>query len=418
MTAVPDWDIVGPGTDAELARAAAAGDRHAFAGIYDRYADRLHDFCVGMLGDRDAAADCVQDAFCTAATSLGGLREPDKLRPWLYAIARNEALRRLRDRRRERPADTLPEAVSPEAGPDVLAGRMELANLIAEVAGGLSDRDRSVLELAYRHGLDGPEVAQALGVSESAAKSMVFRLRDTIERCLGALLVSRDARTNPNRCPELASVLHGWDGKFTILMRKRIARHIDSCTVCDQERRRLVNPVALLGAVPVFIPAPGWLRDRTLGEIPPTGPGEQLRADTAPRPARTEGPLGTTAASGDSRVEPDGHEAAADARVKHRLTLAVALMVGIPLTILGGTIVWRYLPDTPVNPSGVTESEPASRPPAGPLTIAPAPNSLRRVHPLRARRHPRGPGLHHHQRRQDQASRNPQVSQNPSPNPR
>jgi DNA-directed RNA polymerase specialized sigma24 family protein len=46
----------------------------AFAQIYDRYADRLHNFCVGMLRDRDGAADCVQDTFCLAPT----LREPDK----------------------------------------------------------------------------------------------------------------------------------------------------------------------------------------------------------------------------------------------------------------------------------------------------------------------------------------------------
>jgi hypothetical protein len=67
MTAIPSWDVV---SDAELAGAAAAGDRAAFAGIYDRYADRLHDFCIGMVRDRDAAADCVQDVFCTAATTL------------------------------------------------------------------------------------------------------------------------------------------------------------------------------------------------------------------------------------------------------------------------------------------------------------------------------------------------------------
>ena len=79
MTAVPDWDIV---SDADLVGAALSGDRMAFAGIYDRYADRLHDFCVGMVRDRDAAADCVQDVFCTAATALDKLREPDKLRPW------------------------------------------------------------------------------------------------------------------------------------------------------------------------------------------------------------------------------------------------------------------------------------------------------------------------------------------------
>ncbi len=106
MTALPDWDIV---TDAELACAAAAGDRRAFASIYDRYAHRLHDFCIGMLRDRDAAADCVQDVFCVAATRLPQLREADKLRPWLYSIARNEALRCIRARTRERVSDELPE---------------------------------------------------------------------------------------------------------------------------------------------------------------------------------------------------------------------------------------------------------------------------------------------------------------------
>ena len=195
MTAVPHWDLVGPAdTDADLARAAAAGDRSAFAGIYDRYADRLHDYCVGMLRDRDDAADCVQDAFCTAATRLNQLRDADKLRPWLYAIARNEALRRLRDRRRETVSDDLPETVSQEPGPDTLAARTELADLISEAAGGLSDRDRSILELTYRHGLDGPDLAEALNVSPVNATKMVQRLRDTVERSLGALLVARRIR--------------------------------------------------------------------------------------------------------------------------------------------------------------------------------------------------------------------------------
>jgi RNA polymerase sigma factor (sigma-70 family) len=205
MTAIPSWDIAGP-TDAELAVAASAGDRGAFAGIYDRYASRLHDFCVGMVRDRDAAADCVQDVFCTAATTLPQLREPDKLRPWLYAIARNEALRRIRQRRREQPSDELPDTSSREAGPDTLAARSELADLISEAAGGLSDRDRSVLELAYRHGLDGPELAEALGVSPTNAKTMVHRLRATIERSLGALLIARRARATAG-CRELAAIL-------------------------------------------------------------------------------------------------------------------------------------------------------------------------------------------------------------------
>jgi len=118
-----------------------------------------------MLRDRDAAADCVQDVFCAAADRLHQLRDADKLRPWLYAIARNECLRVIRARGRERVVDEMPEVESADAGPETMAARSELASLVAEAAGGLSDRDREVLELAYRHGLDGPELAEALGVS-------------------------------------------------------------------------------------------------------------------------------------------------------------------------------------------------------------------------------------------------------------
>ena len=71
-----------------------AGDRGAFAAIYDRYADRLHDFCWSVLRDRDEAADATQDAFLVAAERLGQLRDPERLRPWLYAVARSQALRR------------------------------------------------------------------------------------------------------------------------------------------------------------------------------------------------------------------------------------------------------------------------------------------------------------------------------------
>jgi RNA polymerase sigma factor (sigma-70 family) len=250
--------------DASLARAAAAGDRPAFAEIYDRYADRLHDFCIGMLRDREAAADCVQDVFVTAATKLVQLREPDRLRSWLYAIARSEALARIRARKREQLSEELPEMPSGEADMATLAARTELADLIKDASGGLSDRDRVVLELAYRQGLDGPELADALGVTPKNANTLVERLRDTIARSLGALLLCRRAKADPGRCPELAAMLDQWDGEFTPLIRKRVARHIDGCEVCEDDRARMVSPAALLGASPVVIPAPAWLREQTL----------------------------------------------------------------------------------------------------------------------------------------------------------
>lgn len=369
MTAVPSWDIVGPAsTDAELARAAAAGDRAAFAGIYDRHADRLHDFCVGMLRDRDAAADCVQDAFCVAATRLTQLREPDKLRPWLYAIARNEALSRIRERRRETPSDELPDAVSHEPGPDTLAARTELADLIAEAAGGLSDRDRSVLELAYRHGLDGPDLADALGVSLTNANKIVHRLRETIERSLGALLVSRRVRNTGDGCAELAAILDGWDGQFSILMRKRIARHIESCPTCDEERQRLVNPVALLGGAPVFIPAPAWLRDRTLSEVQLTSSATLIDAN-APADPDAE-----SSASGQAPHIPVEHVDDVGGHRTRRLLLVIALFAAVLIASLGLTIAWLHQQDTTIVPTDMTGTapEPISPTPGDPLIPTPS----------------------------------------------
>lgn len=408
MTALPSWHVAAP-TDAELACAAAAGDRRAFAQIYDRYADRLHDFCIGMLRDRDGAADCVQDAFCTAATTLSQLREPDKLRPWLYAIARSQALRRIRDRQRERLCDELPEAASGEPGPDTLAARSELADLIAQAAGGLSERDRSVLELTYRHGLSGPELAQALGVSQSNANNLVGRLRETIERSLGALLVARQARTNPARCAELAAILDRWDGQFTVLMRKRIARHIESCARCDQQRRRLVSPAALLGSAPVFIPAPSWLRQHALGQIRLTSASTSTAADPGahpgvgsgpPRPATTPAlagiagpatdldrptrqppdaplahadtvtaPRSTTATAADQQDAAAAHDQLDHNHHGRRVMLLVALLVAALATSMGLTFLWlnHHRASTSITPADL------NRPAPPPRTHAPAP---------------------------------------------
>jgi RNA polymerase sigma factor (sigma-70 family) len=246
MTALLDRKDVCDACDADLASAAAAGDRAAFAEIYRRYSDRLHNYCLGLVRDNHAAADCVQDVFCIAAVELGKLRDPGKLRPWLYAIARNAALRIVRERRREPATDELPETVSVGPGPFTLTAQNELAQLVAAAAGGLSDRDRVVLELAYRHGLSGADLAEALGVSQDFARKLQQRARDTIERALGALLVAR--RAAQNGCPELAATLSGWNGELTILMRKRIARHIESCPTCDAARRNVVTSVAMLGS--------------------------------------------------------------------------------------------------------------------------------------------------------------------------
>src|SRR5260370_39651235 len=82
--------------DSEVVAAIVAGDRAGLAEAYDRYAMPLYAYCRSMLREPADAADAVQDTFLVAIAKLRGLRDPGRLRPWLYAVARNECLRRLR----------------------------------------------------------------------------------------------------------------------------------------------------------------------------------------------------------------------------------------------------------------------------------------------------------------------------------
>ena len=255
--------------DADLVQQAVAGDRQAFAAIYDRYAARVYDFVRALLRDPDEAADVLQDTFLVAGSRLHQLRDPAKLRPWLFAIARHRALRSIEHRSRHRPLDdvdvTASDADPAEEAADNAAGG-DLAGLVAAAAEGLGPRDRVVLELHLRQGLEGQELGDAIGVSASHAYVLVSRLRDQVERSLGALLVARQGR---DECAELAAVLQDWDGRFTPVWRKRVARHTDGCEVCSDRRRHLLTPGGLLGmagAAPAFA-LPPELRDRVLGDL-------------------------------------------------------------------------------------------------------------------------------------------------------
>ncbi len=383
--ALPDWDIA---SDAELAVSAAKGDRAALGGIYDRYADRLHDFCIGMVRDREAAADCVQEVFCTAALQLPKLREPDKLRPWLYAIARNEALRFIRQRRRENASDELADEQSSDAGPETLARRSELAGLLAQAARGLSERDCEVLELIYRHGLDGAELAEALDITPANAAKIALRLRETVERALGALLVARRVKRNPRGCPGLGAILADWDGDFNVLMRKRIARHIDSCDTCERSRRDLVNPKALLGLAPILA-APWWLRGQTLAKVQLTSADAAMNAWSAEetrygaptqtldrQSGDTLGSLNTEPYLDDSEPErepgPDD-ESDAETGQRKRWIGPIAVLIGVLLVIAaGGTYLWLHRHNLPFAPQTVIRTSQSTPPPAPTSSPSPA----------------------------------------------
>lgn len=251
--------------DADLVAGVLAGDRLAFAGVYERYADRLHDFAFSMLRNREEAADCVADSFVVMAEKLTQLRDRSRLRPWLYSVVRNECLRTLRARAREAHDDEWLEAMPDQgSGPEDQVADAEVTEelqaLVWSAVEGLNDRDRALIDLHLRQGLEGAELAAAMEVTPANAYVMLSRARDQVERALGALLI---ARRGSDDCDELAVVLRDWDGTFSPLVRKRVARHIDGCETCESRRRMMVSPLALLAGVPAFA-APAALRDRVL----------------------------------------------------------------------------------------------------------------------------------------------------------
>ena len=84
--------------DGEMVSGIVAGNPTALAEAYDHYAPALYAYCRSLLAEPAAAADALYDTFIVAAAKLYGLRDPSRLRPWLYAVARNECHRALRGR--------------------------------------------------------------------------------------------------------------------------------------------------------------------------------------------------------------------------------------------------------------------------------------------------------------------------------
>ena len=319
--------------DAQLVSAYLDGDRTALASIYDKYAAGLYDTAAAMLSDRHDAADMVQDVFCIAAERLNQLRDPDRLKPWLYAVLRNEVYRRTKKRKRATPTDfqaeTTPDVVAafdPNAD-GAAASYDELAELVRSAAAGLDERDRLVLELSVRQGLTGADLADALGVTPEQSYTLVHRMRDRIEKSLGAFTV---AKMGSKECSELVTIISGWNGEFSILIRKRVARHIDECSICERTRSKYA-PLALFGAAPVFL-LPLGLREKVL-----------TATQSIPAPSKSADPHANKSSRGSQRSRHiklnrnDGFPSVA--RISRHAVAVIASTAAVLLLIAGLVLV-------------------------------------------------------------------------------
>ncbi|MET7337221.1 sigma-70 family RNA polymerase sigma factor [Nonomuraea sp. NPDC005650] len=246
---MPGWPSVDRAEDQELVEALRRADTDAPAKLYDCYGERLHDYAASFA--QDLAADAVHDALVIAQGCVHRLREPVRMRAWLYALTRFQTRARMAHRT---PVDGVP-LPEIEAQDDP-----ELTDLVHETLGELSRNEREILELSLRHGLTPAEVGAVLGLTSRQAASRLARARDHLENAAAAVVLARTGRAH---CPDLSAMLDGCEGPLTPLLRRRLSGHISGCEVCTEGRHRQVSAARLLDLVPLAYP-PISLRRRVI----------------------------------------------------------------------------------------------------------------------------------------------------------
>ena len=166
-----------PLEDADLLRAHADGDPDAFGELVRRHRDRLWAVALRTLGDREEAADALQDALVSAfraGRGGAGWRGDSAVTTWLHRIVVNACLDRVR-RRAARPADPLPDHDLPARGD---AHASALTGLDVEAAlRTLSPEQRGALVLVDMYGWSVEDAAEVLGCPTGTVKSRCARGR-------------------------------------------------------------------------------------------------------------------------------------------------------------------------------------------------------------------------------------------------
>lgn len=178
-------------SDADLVREACKGGEQAFLTIYDRHRTTVFQFAWRLTGSRSEADDVTQECFLTLVRGAAFDCKRGELRAYLFGIARNLVLRRLRISAHE--AEEAPYAVAPV---DVLGELLE-AERAAIVAGAmmrLPVLQREAIVLFTYEELSLEEIARITGVDTGVVKSRLHRARESLRTLLTALLIRHPER--------------------------------------------------------------------------------------------------------------------------------------------------------------------------------------------------------------------------------
>ncbi|HEX5876618.1 MAG TPA: RNA polymerase sigma factor [Pyrinomonadaceae bacterium] len=182
-------------TDELLLQKAGDGDQAAFLELYERHRQPIFRFAYRLLGSVELAEDVTHDCF------LSLIRKPENFRPeraslktYLYAAARNLALKHFRNQGREAEMDELTQEPqeSPRRGPLRRLLDEELADQVREAVFSLPPLQREALILFEYEGLSLNEVAEIAGTDAGAVKARLYRAREGLRRFLKPYLESNN----------------------------------------------------------------------------------------------------------------------------------------------------------------------------------------------------------------------------------
>jgi RNA polymerase sigma-70 factor (ECF subfamily) len=167
--------------DGELVRESLGGSAQAFSLLVQRHQDALHRYGVAFGLDGDTALDLLQETFIRAHERLAQCRDAERFRAWVFRIYRNAMLDWQRDIRRSEVSSTgLAEPVDPTDHGE----RMALREAIGGALAGLPAILREAFLLRHQAGHSYEEIAEATGVTVSAAKMRVMRAREILRDAL------------------------------------------------------------------------------------------------------------------------------------------------------------------------------------------------------------------------------------------
>ncbi|EIT87359.1 RNA polymerase sigma factor SigW [Fictibacillus macauensis ZFHKF-1] len=185
----------------KLVKAAKKGDQHAFEGLVELYKDRIYRLAFRMIGDRHEAEDLAQEAFVKAYMNLDKYDDTYAFSTWLYRIATNLCIDRLRKKKPDYSMDaplstsdggTLYQQIphSEEALETVVEKREERATLQEEISK-LPEKYRTAIILKYIEDLSLEEMSAIMELPVPTVKTRIHRGRELLKKVYKKVMKSR-----------------------------------------------------------------------------------------------------------------------------------------------------------------------------------------------------------------------------------